>query len=218
MALNQFCGCFAMLNFTATIFKESGSTLSPNVSSIIVGGIQIVGAVLCTFLVEKTGRKSLLSISSFGVSFGLAALSLYTFSTSRGVNLSGFSWIPLTAFSFVIFISNLGVLTLPFVYVSEIVPTKIKGFTMVLCLVLLYIFATIVIQVGSHAANPETKYLILPSAVFIDSHRSTRNAWRDAAVLDKFLRWCNRYCVLFARNERKKLRGDLQALGRMRSG
>lgn len=24
-ALNQFCGCFAMLNYTATIFKEAGS-------------------------------------------------------------------------------------------------------------------------------------------------------------------------------------------------
>lgn len=147
MALNQFCGCFAMLNFTATIFKESGSTLSPNVSSIIVGVIQIIGALLCTLFVEKSGRKTLMTLSSFGIAFGLAVLSLYTFATSHGVDLSSFSWIPLAAFSFVIFISNLGVLTLPFLYVSEIVPTKIKGFTMVLCLTVLYVFATIVIQV-----------------------------------------------------------------------
>lgn len=154
MALNQLCGCFAMLNFTATIFIESGSTLSPNISSIIVGSIQVIGGVLCTFLVEKTGRKTLLSVSSFGTSLGLVALSLFTFSTSRGVDLSSFSWIPLTAFSFVIFISNLGVLTLPFLYVSEVVPTKIKGFTMVLCLVLLYVFATIVIQVRIFLSAP----------------------------------------------------------------
>lgn len=166
MALNQFCGCFAMLNFTATIFKESGSTLSPNVSSILVGGIQIVGAVLCTSLVEKTGRKSLLSVSSFGVSFGLAVLSLYTFSTSRGVDLSSFSWIPLAAFSFVIFISNLGVLTLPFLYVSEVVPTKIKGFTMILCLVLLYIFATIVIQVRKLATVLKAKFNFLSLSIY----------------------------------------------------
>lgn len=147
MALNQFCGCFAMLNFTAMIFKESGSTLSPNVSSIIVGAIQIVGAFMCTILVEKVGRKSLLLISAFGISLGLAAFSAFTFATTRDVDLSNFGFVPLAIFSFVIFISNLGVMTLPFLYVSEIVPSKIKEFTMMLCLSLLYIFATVVIQV-----------------------------------------------------------------------
>lgn len=147
MALNQLCGCFPMMNFTSTIFSEAGSTLSPNASSIIVGAVQIVGAVLCTFLVEKAGRKLLLSISSLGISVGLAILSVYTFSTSRGVDLSSFSWIPLASFSFVIFISNLGVNTLPFLYLSEIVPTKTKGFTIAFCLAVLYIIATLVIQV-----------------------------------------------------------------------
>lgn len=147
MVLNQFCGCFAMLNFTSTIFKESGSTLSPNVSSIIVGVIQIMGALLCTFLVEKSGRKTLMSVSSFGIALGLSVLSFYTFAVSHNFDLGNFSWIPLAAFSFVIFISNLGVLTLPFLYVSEVVPMKIKGFTMTFCLLVLYVFATLIIQV-----------------------------------------------------------------------
>lgn len=147
MALNQFCGCFAMLNFTAMIFKESGSTLSPNVSSIIVGAIQIVGAFLCTFLVEKAGRKSLLLISAFGISLGLAVLSAFTFATARNIDLSSFTLVPLATFSFVVFISNLGLMNLPFLYVSEIVPSNIKEFTMMLCLSLLYVFATAVIQV-----------------------------------------------------------------------
>lgn len=108
MALNQFCGAFAMMNFTKTIFQESGSTLSPNMSSIIVGAIQIVGAIICTFLVEKLGRKLLLSISAFGISFGLAVMSLYTFLISRGYNLEGFNWIPLMSFSIVLFIYNRG--------------------------------------------------------------------------------------------------------------
>jgi SP family facilitated glucose transporter-like MFS transporter 8 len=147
MALNQFCGCFPMMNFTATIFKESGSTLSPNISSIIVGVVQIVAAVVCTFLVEKAGRTLLMSVSAFGISLGLAVMSLFSFSTSRGFDLSSFSWIPLVSFSFVIFMATLGVNSLPFLYLSEIVPTKTKGFTMMLCLSMLYIFATVVIQV-----------------------------------------------------------------------
>lgn len=149
VALNQFCGIFAMFNFTAMIFQESGSTFSPNVSSIIVGAIQVIGAILCTFLVEKAGRKLLLEVSSLGIAMGLSVLSLFTYLTSRGMDLSGVSWIPLISFSFVIFISNLGVLTLPFLYISEVLPTKIKGTSMVVCLATLYIFATVVIQVGN---------------------------------------------------------------------
>lgn len=57
MALNQFCGCFAMLIYTATIFQKSGSNLSPNMSAIIVGVIQVIGSYVTTALVERAGRK-----------------------------------------------------------------------------------------------------------------------------------------------------------------
>lgn len=56
-ALNQFCGCFAMLNYTASIFKEAGSTMSPNMSAIFVAVIQLLGSYIATNLVERAGRK-----------------------------------------------------------------------------------------------------------------------------------------------------------------
>lgn len=56
-ALNQFCGCFAMLNYTASIFKESGSNLEPNMSAIVVGAIQLLGSYVATNLVDRAGRK-----------------------------------------------------------------------------------------------------------------------------------------------------------------
>ena len=147
VALQQFCGGFPMLNFTATIFQESGSTLSPNISSIIVGVVQILGAIICTFLVERAGRKMLFLTSALGVAIGLGIMSLYIHQTAHGVDLTSLNWIPLVSFSFVMFIYNLGVNTLPFMYVSEIVELKNKRFTMTFCLTLLYIFSTIVIQV-----------------------------------------------------------------------
>lgn len=55
MILNQFCGCFAMLNYN--IFKEAGSDMPANVAAIIVGVIQLIGACFPVFLVERTGRK-----------------------------------------------------------------------------------------------------------------------------------------------------------------
>lgn len=54
---NQFSGCFAMLNYTATIFEKAGSSMSPNNSAIIVGSIQILGNYCATMTVERLGRK-----------------------------------------------------------------------------------------------------------------------------------------------------------------
>lgn len=57
MFLNQFSGFFAMLTYTATIFEEAGSSLSPNVSAIIVAVIQIIGTYMASLFVERAGRK-----------------------------------------------------------------------------------------------------------------------------------------------------------------
>ncbi|KAL7028651.1 hypothetical protein ACKWTF_005938 [Chironomus riparius] len=140
MALNQFCGCFAMIVYAATIFQKSGSNLSPINSSIIVGSIQIVGAVCASLFVERAGRKVMMSISAFGIGIGFSSLGYYLYLQSSGVNLEGYSFIPLVAFSFAIFLGNLGVLTLPFMILNEISPPKIRGFTSVLCMSFLWIF------------------------------------------------------------------------------
>lgn len=57
VALNQFCGVFAILSYSENIFKESGSTISPKASSIIVGIIQLFGSYISTILVDRAGRK-----------------------------------------------------------------------------------------------------------------------------------------------------------------
>lgn len=56
-ALNQLCGCFALLNYAGLIFEESGSTLSSNMSMIFVGLIQFIGSTSLLFLVDRAGRK-----------------------------------------------------------------------------------------------------------------------------------------------------------------
>lgn len=57
MWLNQFSGCFALMNYTANIFKESGSSLSPKESAIIVAVICLLGSYVSTILVDRCGRK-----------------------------------------------------------------------------------------------------------------------------------------------------------------
>lgn len=124
--LEQFSGLFGLLFFVSTIFEYSGSSISPNASSIIVGIIQIVGCYCSTLLVDRAGRKILISTSSFGISLGMFIFALYSYLNGLGYDLSHFTWIPLVSFSFTLWIANLGVLTLPFLVTSELIITLPK--------------------------------------------------------------------------------------------
>lgn len=57
VTLSQCSGCFALINYTANIFEEAGSSLSPNESAIIVGIVQMIGSYFPIVLVDCAGRK-----------------------------------------------------------------------------------------------------------------------------------------------------------------
>lgn len=57
VGINVFSGVFAMTTYTANIFEETGSNLSPNISAIIVGFIQLLGSCVATQFVDRCGRK-----------------------------------------------------------------------------------------------------------------------------------------------------------------
>lgn len=46
-----------MINYTATIFSESGSSIAPKLAAIVVAAIQLVGTLVSTQLVDRAGRK-----------------------------------------------------------------------------------------------------------------------------------------------------------------
>ncbi|XP_055298714.1 facilitated trehalose transporter Tret1-like [Sitodiplosis mosellana] len=173
--LNQLCGCFAMLNYTANIFEEAGSSMSPNMSAIIVGIIQLLGSYAASNLVDRTGRKFLFVVSSMGIAFGLITLGVYMMLKSWGVEVNTFNWIPITSFSFVIFIANWAVMSLPFLVISEVLPEKLKDFGTSFCMIILWSTAFIVIKflplltatLGFHGTMFLFAGVCLSSAMFI---------------------------------------------------
>lgn len=146
MALNQFCGCFAMINYTGTIFEQAGSSLSPNISAIIVALIQLLGSYASTMLVEKAGRRILYLASSIGTGIGLSVLGLYINLSSSGYDCSSFKWVPIGSFSWTIFFASIALLTLPFLVIAEILPPKIRALGSNICMVFLWVFCFAVIK------------------------------------------------------------------------
>ncbi|EDW85305.1 uncharacterized protein Dwil_GK18458 [Drosophila willistoni] len=143
---NQMCGCFAMLNYTAVIFQQSGSDLSPTISAIAVGGIQLLGTYCSTVLVERLGRKILLLISAVGICLGQCSMGGFSLLKFLGHDTSSFNWVPVAGFSFMLFIASWGMLSLPFLVISEIMPPKIRNMANMLCMTFLWVIATCTIK------------------------------------------------------------------------
>lgn len=164
-SLNQLCGCFAMLNYTANVFEEAGSNLSSNMCAIIIGVITILGSYISTTLVDRAGRKVnestslpkcvfkiffpfqiLFAVSTIGTSVGLIILGTYVLMKSRNFEVDAYNWIPLVSFSFVIFIASLGVLNLPFVVITEVMPDKFKDYGVSLCMTFIWFLAFVMVK------------------------------------------------------------------------
>lgn len=122
---NQLCGTFAFISFTANIFMQSGSSLSPNMSAIIVAVIQVAGSAVSTFAIGRMSRKLLYSLTCLGTILGLLAMGTHGF-LKLLLELEGFAWVPIASLSFVIFIASIGLLPLTFVMLSELLPQKVK--------------------------------------------------------------------------------------------
>lgn len=68
VSLYIFCGLTPMSFYTASIFQETGSNLSPNMSAIVIAAIQLIGTCIATELVERAGRKVSCEVVVFALS------------------------------------------------------------------------------------------------------------------------------------------------------
>lgn len=126
ISMHELCGCFTMLNYTAMIFRESGSTISPNFSAIIVGIIQLLGTYVATFSVDRFGRKVLLISSSIGSAICLCCLGAYSYSNQIGIDVKPYSWLSIASFSGMMFLAAIGLIPLMPVVISEVMPEKVN--------------------------------------------------------------------------------------------
>lgn len=125
MAVSQFSGTFILVSYAATIFKVSGSDLNPNLSSIILGCLQITGTISTYFLIDRIGRRVLLTISCGGAAIGLFVMGTYCYLATHNVDVSQYNWIPVITLSSVIYVSSIGIIPIPYIIISEVLPQKV---------------------------------------------------------------------------------------------
>eukprot|EP00477_Mikrocytos_mackini_P000515 GAHX01000547.1.p1 GENE.GAHX01000547.1~~GAHX01000547.1.p1 ORF type:complete len:487 (-),score=75.83 GAHX01000547.1:100-1560(-) len=122
----QFSGINLILQFSTDIFKKIGFN-NDYLLNIMIGSINIFGALVAMFVVDKVGRKVLLLISTCGV---LVCYCIITLSESLGLGLLSqtvYFIVQAMGIVLVVFLFNMGLGPIPWMIVSELFPTKDRG-------------------------------------------------------------------------------------------
>uniref|UniRef100_A0A182LZC2 Major facilitator superfamily (MFS) profile domain-containing protein n=1 Tax=Anopheles culicifacies TaxID=139723 RepID=A0A182LZC2_9DIPT len=127
-------GSIPLITYTATIFQESQSNLSPAMSSIVVATLQLIGSYVSTMTVEKAGRRVLLVVSTLGCAVCTITMGTYTFLQEMHVEVDWFRWVPVASMSALVFINAIGIGIVPFIIMTEILDPKIRGSVVTFCL------------------------------------------------------------------------------------
>ncbi|KAF8008310.1 hypothetical protein BT93_K2095 [Corymbia citriodora subsp. variegata] len=130
LMLRQLSGINGVLFYATTIFESAGIS-SSDVTTVGVGAIQVLATAGTTWLPDKAGRRLLLIVSSFAMTLSLLVVAVAFYvesSASEDSNLYSIMGI-LSVVGLVAFVVAfaLGMGSVPWVIMSEILPTNIKG-------------------------------------------------------------------------------------------
>ena len=118
MLLQQLSGINAVLFYTTEIFEDAGSSVEPNLATIIVGVVQMVSTFVAVVLVDRLGRKVLLLFSDAIMGACLLVLGVYFYLKSAG-NVDDLGWLPLVSLMLYIFAFSIGIGPIPWLMMSK---------------------------------------------------------------------------------------------------
>ena len=131
MFFMQFGGINALAYYASQQLEQAGVPEYRIVSSLTVGGTLVLFAILSVLIVERVGRKVLLVASSVGMmaSCVMLAVDFYLVSSSSTSSSDSQRYSPLAIVSSVVYNASfsIGWGPLPWVMMSELVPTSVRG-------------------------------------------------------------------------------------------
>lgn len=127
VCLQQTIGINAVLSYMQTIFSMAGSTLSPEIASILVSFVQVLAVAFSTALVDRLGRRILLLVSATGCCLSECLLAAYFHLQSKNFDVSSFSFLPIASLLLYIISFNLGFASLPWAISGELFTANLKS-------------------------------------------------------------------------------------------
>ncbi|XP_014469890.1 PREDICTED: facilitated trehalose transporter Tret1-like [Dinoponera quadriceps] len=127
MLFQQMSGINAVIFYTVQIFQDAGSTIDENLSTIIIGLVNLISTFVAAFTIDKVGRKVLLYISGGAMVLTLSILGGHFYVKSCGVDVTAFGWLPLVSLIVYVIGFSLGFGPIPWLMMGEILPAKIRS-------------------------------------------------------------------------------------------
>uniref|UniRef100_A0ACD5TZK0 Uncharacterized protein n=1 Tax=Avena sativa TaxID=4498 RepID=A0ACD5TZK0_AVESA len=130
LVLQQLSGINAVLFYASSIFKAAGITNS-DLATFALGAIQVLATGVTTWLVDRAGRRILLTISSAGMTLSLLVVAVAFFVKDNLPHDSHMyyilSMLSLVAIVAYVIAFSFGMGAIPWVIMSEILPVSIKS-------------------------------------------------------------------------------------------
>ncbi|XP_050499118.1 facilitated trehalose transporter Tret1-2 homolog isoform X1 [Diabrotica virgifera virgifera] len=126
-SFQQLSGLGAILAYTEIIFGFAGTGLSNEVSAMIVGVVLFLASFAGPLIVDRKGRKFLLTVSALGCIISEIILGAYFYLHEHSdVSLKNWSWVPIACLIIYVVTFNIGFGPLPFTITSEVLPSNVK--------------------------------------------------------------------------------------------
>ncbi|XP_072752944.1 facilitated trehalose transporter Tret1 isoform X2 [Anoplolepis gracilipes] len=127
MLFQQMSGINAVIFYTVQIFKDAGSTIDENLSTIIIGIVNFIATFVAAAVIDRLGRKMLMYISAVSMAVTLFALGGFFYAKSLDMDVDAFGWLPLVSLIVYVIGFSLGFGPIPWLMMGEILPAKIRG-------------------------------------------------------------------------------------------
>ncbi|XP_063708964.1 facilitated trehalose transporter Tret1-like [Culicoides brevitarsis] len=137
----QLSGMHAMRSYLVQLFETFDSPIDSNWASVIFGIMATSANIVCTISVKFIGKRRLSLISMAFASLSCFALALYAFMViphewssfdkhMKGPSEQledGLTYIPFVLFLILSFATNVGIVPIPWMLISEVFPIKTRG-------------------------------------------------------------------------------------------
>lgn len=132
-AVGLFSGSFSIVTYAVNMFEQNGTKIDPNVSAIIMCFVIVLGTYIASQLIDRIGRKTLLLYSIPAGFVALLVTGTFAYLGKHGYDTSSLSIVPVISISAYVFICAIGLMPVPFVIISEVLPRRVMTLIFLNC-------------------------------------------------------------------------------------
>lgn len=126
MFFQQFSGINAVMFYTVSIFQKAGVHNS-ELSTVVIGGVQVIATVVSCFLMDRAGRRRLLVVAGSLMTVTCFTFGAYYFAVKAGRSPESLSWLAVGSLVVYIIGFSLGWGPIPLLAMSELFPVRARG-------------------------------------------------------------------------------------------